>query len=71
MGTGQLAPLDGAGASRGVWVVGRELTDLRVAFMVANDGIEEAELSPHSMVDAGLEPSWWRSSRAWPRRSAT
>jgi protease I len=35
--------------------VGTELTDVRVAFVVANDGIEEAELVQpwHSVVDAG------------------
>jgi protease I len=38
-------------------VVGSELTGVRVAFVVANDGIEEAELVQpwHGMVDARAE----------------
>ena len=55
MGTRQIGAAGGADASKGVWVVGSGLADLRVAFVVANDGIEEAGLVQpwHSMVDAG------------------
>jgi protease I len=40
---------------RAIWVAGSELAHVRVAFVVANDGIEQAELVQpwHSMVDAG------------------
>jgi hypothetical protein len=54
-------------------VVGGELTEKRVAFVVANDGIEEAELVQpwHSVVDAGPGRNWWPSRLAWPGHCAT
>jgi hypothetical protein len=54
-------------------VVGGELTEKRVAFVVANDGIEEAELvQPWTAWSTrGPGRKWWPSRLAWPGHCAT